>query len=92
MTLLTGPVQVLLIHSIRAWNYHLPVIQTSGTGRCHGQGHMPGDIRGVRLQTAGPMADPKIIVLPVHNDVGKWLPRRSIQDIPGGNAWRPYIA
>ena len=92
MPLLTSPVQVLLIHPIRTWNYHLPVIQTSGTGRFHVQGHMPVDIRVVRLQTAGPMDAPKIIGLPGHGDVGNRIPRRSIQDISGGNAGQPYLA
>ena len=90
MPLLKRLVQALVIHPIRTWKYHLTVIQTSGPVRCHGQVQMPGDIRVVWIQTAVPTDAPTVLGLPGHGGVVNWILWRSIQDIPGGNAGRPY--
>ena len=91
MPLLTRPIQVLRVHPVSTWNYHIPDIQTSGPIWCHGQGHMIGDIRVVWLQTAGPTAATAVLGLSGCGGVGNRLIRQSIRYIPGGDAGRPYL-
>ena len=86
MPSLTQPVQVLLIHPIRTWNYYLPVIQKSGAIQCHGTGQITVDIRGVWLRNSGPTDALTVLGLPFHCDLGNWILQQYIQDAPGGNA------